>query len=153
MPRLAFAHLSGPPHVVVKIGGRGRQPDVHRLLLPWRLIIVVVSTIFIAAREQMHPYPPRPHCYPPRDAGFITVVAPIGAPKSPAHGFSSFYGEVAQFPLAFLDDALPLCPLRFLQNHLLDDFNNVNVLAQFCEPSEVMATYKHRELFVSKLIE
>ena len=101
----------------------------------------------------MLPSPPRPHCYPSGDAGFITVVAPIGPPRSPAHVFSSFYGEVAQFPLAFLDDALPLCALPFLQNHFLDDFSNVNVLAQFCEPSEVMATYNHRELFVSKLIE
>ena len=97
----------------------------------------------------MLPSPRRPHCYPSGEAGFITVVAPIGSPRSPAHVFSSFYGEVAQVPLAFLDDALPLCALPFLQNHLLDDFSNVNVLGQFYEPSEAMATYSYRELFMS----
>ena len=81
------------------------------------------------------------------------MVAPIGPPRSPTYVFSSFYEEVAQFPLAFLDDALPLCALPFFQNHFLDDFSNMNVLAQFCEPNEVMATYNHRELFMSKLIE
>ena len=123
--------MAPPPHVVTKIGGRRRQPNVHRLLLPWRLIIVIVSTVFVTAREQMLPSPPRPHCYTSSDTGFITVVAPIGPPRSLAHVFSNFYGEVAQFPLAFLDDALPFCALLFLQNHLLDDFSNVNVLAQF----------------------
>ena len=123
------------------------------MLLPWRLIIVIVSTIFIDAREQMLPSPPRPHCYLSSDAGLITVVAPIRPPKPPAHVFSSFYGEVSQFPLTFLDDALLLCAFPFLQNHFLDDFSNVNVLDQFCEPSEVMATYNHTKLFVSKLIE
>ena len=116
---------------------------------PLELIIVVVSTIFVAAREQMLPSPPRPHCYMSGDARFITIVAPIGPPRSPAHVFSRFYGEVAQFPLAFLDDALTRCAFPFPQNHFLNDFSNVNVLAPFCEASEVMATYDYRELFVS----
>ena len=81
------------------------------------------------------------------------MVAPIGPPKLLAHVFSSFYEEVARFPVAFLDDTLPLYALPFFQNHFLDDFSNVNLLDQFCEPSEVMATYNHRELFVGKLIE
>ena len=62
---------------------------------PLEAIFAVVSTIFIAAREQMLPSPPRPHCYTSGDAGFITVVASIGPPRSLAHVFSSFYGEVA----------------------------------------------------------
>ena len=37
--------------------------------------------------------------------------------------------------------------------NILDDFSNVNVLVQFCEPREVIAIYNHRELFVNKLIE
>ena len=153
MPHLAFSHLSGPPTRGHKIGGRGRRPNIHRLLLPWRLIIAIVSTILFASREEMLPFLPRPHCYLSSDAGLITVVAPIGPPKSPAHIFSSFYGEAAQFPLAFLDGALPFCAFPFLQNHFLDDFSHVNMLAQFCELSKVMATYNHRKLFISKLIE
>ena len=101
----------------------------------------------------MLPSPPCPHHYSFDDVGFITVVEPIGPPWSPVHVLSKFYGEIAQFPLAFLDDALALCALPLFQNRLLDDFSSVNVLAQFCEPSEAMAIYNSRELFVSKLIE
>ena len=152
MLRLAFARPSRPPTWSRK-GGVREAPKRSLIVFPWRLIIAVVSAVLVAAREQMLPSPPRSHFYPSVDAGFITVTAPIGPLRSPAHVFSSFYGEVAQFPLAFLDDALPLCAFLFLQNHFLDDFNNVNVLAQFCEPSEVMAIYTDRELLVRKLIE
>ena len=92
------------------------------MLLPWRRLIVIPSTVFIATRDQMLPSPPRPHISTSGGAKLITMVVPIGPCMSAAHVFNNLYVEVTQFLFALplpLDEILPLRSVLFLQNLLL----------------------------------